>query len=156
MVDPDSDDRLLGAIELMYFTYRAFTSHADKILEKRGLNRVHHRVLYFIGRNPELTVGELVETLAISKQALNAPLRQLTEMNLVCAAADPADRRVKRLSLTKKGKGLEAELTASQMKRLTAAFDAVGADDADIWFRVMAELCGRSGGTGPAPKGSAP
>ncbi|MBD3768954.1 MAG: MarR family transcriptional regulator [Rhodobacterales bacterium] len=144
MVDPDSDDRMLSAIELMYFAYREFTSHADKILDRRGLNRVHHRLLYFIERNPNLKIGELLETLAISKQALNAPLRQLIEMNLVCPVADEADRRVKRLCLTEKGKRLEAELTGAQVRRLGRVFEVVGADDANRWFRVMTELSGRS------------
>ena len=151
MVDHKSDDRLHDAIELMYFAYREFTSHADKVLEKRGLNRVHHRILYFIGRNPNLRVGELLETLAISKQALNAPMRQLIEMNLVCTAADEADRRVKRLCLTGKGKQFEGELTGSQIKHLGKVFGTVGNDDAGKWFRVMTELSGRAG---DAPAGA--
>ena len=48
-------------IEAFYFAYRAFTRVADDILESRGLNRVHHRILYFVGRHPGITVGELLE-----------------------------------------------------------------------------------------------
>ena len=67
----------------MYFSYRAFTKEPDKLLAKRGLNRVHHRVLYFVGRNPGIAVNELLTILDVSKQALNQPMRQLLEMRLI-------------------------------------------------------------------------
>ena len=89
MVDPRQDE-LREAIELLYFAYRAFTDQPDRILEGRGLGRMHHRILYFIGRNPGISIGGLLGVLAISKQALNAPLRQLIEMKLVASMADVA------------------------------------------------------------------
>jgi DNA-binding MarR family transcriptional regulator len=140
MVDPVRQEELRGAIELLYFAYRGFTDRPDRILEKRGLSRVHHRILYFIGRRPEVSVRGLLELLAVSKQALNAPLRQLIEMGLVRADADAADRRVKKLRLTAEGRRLEAELTGAQMRHLQAAFDRLGADPERGWRAVMAEL----------------
>ena len=151
MVDPSSraapknPEALRDAIELMYFAYRAFTDRADRILERRGLGRVHHRILYFIGRNPDISVSGLLEVLAVSKQALNAPLRQLLEMNLVAVAAAGPDKRVKPLRLTESGRRLEGELTGAQMRQLQAAFDAAGAEPADGWRAVMAELARAEG-----------
>jgi DNA-binding MarR family transcriptional regulator len=140
MVDLKRQDELRGAIELLYFAYRGFTDRPDRILERRGLGRVHHRILYFIGRRPAVSVRGLLELLAVSKQALNAPLRQLMEMNLVSALADPDDRRVKNLRLTPEGQRLEAELTGAQMRHLQVAFEAVGAEAEAGWRAVMEEL----------------
>jgi hypothetical protein len=59
LMDRNAADRnarqrqLQEAIELLYFGYRAFTDRPDRILGQRGLNRVHHRILYFVGRNPD-------------------------------------------------------------------------------------------------------
>jgi DNA-binding MarR family transcriptional regulator len=145
MVDLKRQHELRDAIELLYYAYRAFTDRADRILERRGLGRVHHRILYFIGRRPDVSVRGLLEVLAVSKQALNAPLRQLLEMNLVAAVASAEDRRVKRLRLTAEGQRLEAELTGAQMRRLEAAFDAAGLDSENGWRRVMADLAGPGG-----------
>lgn len=131
---------LRRAIELLFFGYREFTDRPDRILERRGLSRVHHRILYFVGANPGLSVGGLLDILAVTKQALSAPLRQLTEMRLVALAPDTADRRVKRLSLTTEGARLEAELTGVQTRLLSAAFDAAGPADAAGWRRVMERL----------------
>ncbi len=131
---------LRDAIEQFYFAYRGFTDRPDRILEKRGLGRVHHRILYFIGRRPDVSVRGLLDLLAVSKQALNAPLRQLMEMGLVGAEASPDDRRVKRLSLTEAGRKLEAELTEAQTRHLRAAFERAGDEAQHGWRTVMGEL----------------
>jgi DNA-binding MarR family transcriptional regulator len=143
MVDLD-DPSLLGdmhgAIEQFYFAYRGFTDRPDRILERRGLSRVHHRILYFIGSRPDVSVRGLLDLLAVSKQALNAPLRQLVEMDLVGVEVSPEDRRVKRLRLTASGQKLEAELTEAQTRHLRAAFDRAGAEAQAGWRTVMGEL----------------
>lgn len=141
--DPALSDDLHEAIEQFYFAYRGFTDRPDRILERRGLGRVHHRILYFIGRRPDVSVRGLLDLLAVSKQALNAPLRQLIEMGLVGAEAGALDRRVKNLRLTALGRKLEAELTEAQTRHLRAAFDRAGPAAQAGWTAVMAELIGR-------------
>lgn len=138
--DPALSDDLHEAIEQFYFAYRGFTDRPDRILERRGLGRVHHRILYFIGRRPDVSVRGLLDLLAVSKQALNAPLRQLIEMGLVGTEAGAQDRRVKNLRLTESGRKLEAELTEAQTRHLRAAFDRAGAEAHAGWTAVMAEL----------------
>ncbi len=138
--DPALSDDLHEAIEQFYFAYRGFTDRPDRILERRGLGRVHHRILYFIGRRPDVSVRGLLDLLAVSKQALNAPLRQLIEMGLVGTEAGALDRRVKNLRLTESGRKLEAELTEAQTRHLRAAFDRAGAQAHAGWTAVMAEL----------------
>ncbi len=128
------------AIEQLYFGYRAFTARPDRILAERGLGRVHHRILYFVGRNPCISVNALLGTLAVSKQALHAPLRQLLEMKLVEMLPAEHDRRVRQLSLTAAGEKLEARLTGTQMRQLDAVFAAAGADAERGWHRVMRGL----------------
>lgn len=140
MVDLKREGELRGAIELLYFAYRGFTDPPDRMLERRGLGRVHHRILYFIGRRPEVSVRGLLDLLAVSKQALNAPLRQLIEMGLVTTTAGADDRRVKNLSLTAEGQKLEEELTGAQMRHLQDAFERAGPVHEAGWRTVMAEL----------------
>jgi DNA-binding MarR family transcriptional regulator len=151
MVDPKSEPQLRAAIELLYFAYRAFTAGPDRMLAQRGLGRVHHRILYFVARNPGGSVKQLLEILAITKQALHLPLRQLQSMGLVEAACDERDARVRRLRLSAEGVRLEARLTATQMKQLEEAFSRGGADAMDGWLAVMRALAGQStGDAGPS------
>ena len=48
------------AMEAFFFGYQAFTSKPDEILARRGLSRVHHRILFFIAKYPGLSVKELL------------------------------------------------------------------------------------------------
>jgi len=135
-----SDAQLRQAIEYLYYAYRSFTERPDKILDKRGLGRVHHRILYFVGRNPGTTVNALLNTLQVSKQALNVPLRQLVAMQLVTAQTAPHDGRVRHLSLTRSGTKLEAQLSGTQMAQLRQAFEAAGPSAHAGWNAVMQTL----------------
>ncbi|MBI5889953.1 MAG: MarR family transcriptional regulator [Nitrosomonadales bacterium] len=138
------EDALRLAIEQFYFGYRAFTTPPDRILDQRGLGRVHHRILYFVGSNPHISVNTLLALLNVSKQALNAPLRQLIEMNLIAMDTAEHDHRVRQLSLTASGSKLEAQLTGTQMKQLQAVFDEVGAGAEAGWHRVMNSLAAKA------------
>ena len=137
MIDPKRQAELRHSIELFYFAYRTFTAGPDRILNQRGLGRVHHRILYFVGRNPEIVVNDLLGILDVSKQALNAPLRQLIEMKLMAVRVAPHDRRYKQLRLTAAGEDLESRLTGTQLRLLAGVFDAAGADTEKAWRAVM-------------------
>jgi DNA-binding MarR family transcriptional regulator len=140
MVDQNKQALLRNSIEQFYFAYRAFTARPDKILEQRGLGRVHHRILYFVAHRPGLSVNELLSILGVSKQALNAPLRQLLEMNLLSNDAADHDRRVKQIYLTEDGRKLEAQLTSTQMKQLDAVFQQAGNKSAAAWLSIMTAI----------------
>lgn len=140
MVDHSQDPRLQQAIELFFFAYRSFTAVPDQILQEKGLGRVHHRILYFVGRNPRLNINELLQILGVSKQALNAPLRKLTELGLIEVETASHDRRVKQLRLSKSGARLEAQLTQSQMQHLARAFNRCGDKALDGWVKIMQSL----------------
>ena len=140
MVDQKKRTELRQGIETFYFAYREFTSQPDRILATLGLNRAHHRILYFIGRNPGIGVGKLLGILNISKQALHAPLRQLIDLNLVARCRDRNDRRVKCLELTQQGTALESRLTEVQMQLLEKAFTNSPRKAEKYWMRVMQEI----------------
>lgn len=142
MVDLKTDDDAREAIELLYLGYRAFTRRADHALDKRGLGRAHHRILYFVGRDPDASVADLLDALAISKQALHVPLRQLIAMELIESRQSSRDGRVKMLRLTPSGKRLESRLTGVQAELLEQMFEHVGPDVEDAWrvaMRVLAQ-----------------
>lgn len=140
MIDLNRQTNLRHAIEQFYFAYRAFTDRADKVLEQKGLGRVHHRILYFVAHNPDVTVNKLLAILGVSKQALNAPLRQLIEMKLIAVKIAERDKRVKQLSLTTTGQKLENQLTSLQMQHLDTAFTVAGSKAETGWIKVMAAL----------------
>ena len=131
---------LNSALEALYFAHRALIAKPDAILARHGLSRGHHRILFFVGRNPKLSINDLLTKLGVCKQSINAPLRKLQQMGLINSVSDSRDKRIKRLSLSPSGAILEDELTEDQRRRLAKAFAAVGGDIEPIWFNMMAEL----------------
>ena len=139
MVDLNAAD-LDEAQELLFFAFRNLTAAPDRILAARGLSRVHHRILYFVRRNPGLGPGDLLRILRVSKQALARPLRDLTGQGLLEAESVPENRRRKRLALTAAGVRLERRISGLQRRRFAAAFAATGPSAARSWRRVMSLL----------------
>ncbi|MNZ42584.1 MarR family protein [compost metagenome] len=130
----------LQAMEDFFFSYRAFTAKPDEILARRGLSRVHHRILFFIARYPGLSVKELLAALGVSKQALNIPLRQLLEMHLISSEASASDKRKRLLGLTEEGEKLETALRREQARLLERAFSEAGEDAVKGWLTVNQAL----------------
>jgi DNA-binding MarR family transcriptional regulator len=59
--------------------FRKCSSTGDGALRAAGLGRAHRRALYFIARNPRLSVAALLGLLKITKQSLNRVLNDLLE-----------------------------------------------------------------------------
>lgn len=127
-------------MELLYFGYTRLTNAIDQELAKQGLGRAHHRALYFIARQPDLTVGELLRLLAITKQSLGRVLKELHDRDLVITKTGPLDRRQKLLRLTSKGAALEAELFAQLRERLSAAYVTAGQESVSGFWHVLEGL----------------
>tara|TARA_B100001057_G_scaffold475257_1_gene541856 strand:- start:1240 stop:1722 length:483 start_codon:yes stop_codon:yes gene_type:complete len=104
-------------IELMFFSYRDFTSGPDKILEKIKFGRAHHRVIYFVGKRNNLTIKELLSILQITKQSLSRVLNQLVNEKYILLSIGE-DKRTKKLTLSKKGEELEKKLSNIQVANI--------------------------------------
>src|SRR5262249_60898347 len=107
------EDELRQGIELLFYAYRDFTAQADAVLEAYGFGRAHHRVIYFVGRNPGMPVSALLDILKITKQSLSRVLGQLLRQGFVQQRPGP-DRRQRLLDVTPQGAELERRLTAVQ------------------------------------------
>src|SRR5574338_1417046 len=105
------EEDLRQAIELLFFAYRDFTGEADQLLVEYGFGRAHHRVIYFVGRQPGMTVSELLGILKITKQSLSRVLSALVAQGFVIQRQGERDRRQRLLHLTDKGAELERRLT---------------------------------------------
>jgi len=128
---------LREAQDLLFFAYRDFTNAADVVLADLGLGRAHHRALHFIGRNPDMSVSELLGILRITKQSLARVLNDLLGQGYVTQAPGHGDRRQRLLRLTEAGVALERRLFDAQCARLAPAFAQAGPQAVDGFRRVM-------------------
>jgi DNA-binding MarR family transcriptional regulator len=127
-------------IELFFYSYRAFTAQADSLLAERQWGRVHHRILYFVARNPGISVNQLLGKLAVSKQALHGPMKALQTAGLINSCSDLMDKRVKCLTLTSDGQALENELTGPQRQLLQKIESELGIEVTLAWRKMLLAL----------------
>ncbi|MGE4562437.1 MAG: MarR family transcriptional regulator [Rhodospirillales bacterium] len=131
------EEELHQAMELLFFAYRDFTGEANAVLIDCGLGHAHHRVIYFVGRNPGITVSQLLGILKITKQSLSRVLGQLIDDGYVVKESDCGDRRRRLLSLTAKGAELLTQLTTRQSDRIARAYREAGADAVEGFCTVL-------------------
>ena len=138
------EEELRQGIELLFYAYRDFTAGPDEILASYGFGRAHHRVIYFVGRHPEMTVTELLGILCITKQSLSRVLSQLVRQGFIVQRAGQRDRRQRLLELTEKGVELERELSENQRIRVANAYREAGAQAVDGFRKVMLGIIGNT------------
>ena len=93
--------------------------------------------MHFVGRHPQMTVGELLGILRITKQSLNRVLGQLVRQGSSSSSAAPHDRRQRLLELTESGRELERRLSEPQRARVAAAYREAGAQAVEGFRKVM-------------------
>ncbi|MGI9400827.1 MAG: MarR family winged helix-turn-helix transcriptional regulator [Rhizobiaceae bacterium] len=142
-----SDVPQIANIELLFFAYRDFTADADRMLKRIGFGRAHHRALYFVNRNPGMTVAELISILDITKQSLSRVLRQLIDSDYIRQVEGDEDRRQRLLYPTFKGRELILELSAPQSRRIDKAMKNLELNDKSIISRFMKEMMNQPGQT---------
>ena len=134
------EEELRQGMELLFFAYRDFIAEPDKILAGYGYGRAHHRVIYFVGRHPSITVSELLAILQITKQSLSRVLGQLVRDGLIVQRPGLRDRRQRLLELTEAGRDLELRLSEDQRRRIARAYREAGAEAVDGYRTVLRNL----------------
>jgi len=134
------EEDLRQAMELLFFAYRDFTAEPDTILREYGFGRAHHRVVHFVGRNPGISVSELLAILKITKQSLSRVLGQLIDEGYIAQRPGTRDRRQRLLELTPKGIDFEDRLSRGQRELIARAYRAVGAEAVEGFRKVMLGL----------------
>jgi DNA-binding MarR family transcriptional regulator len=134
---PPVEDEVWQGIELLFFAYRDFTAEPDTILAQYDFGRAHHRVIHFVGRHPQMTVGELLGILRITKQSLSRVLGQLVRQGFIIQRPGSRDRRQRLLDLTSKGRVLERQLSGPQRVRVANAYRQAGARAVEGFRKVL-------------------
>jgi DNA-binding MarR family transcriptional regulator len=134
------EDELRQGIELLYYAYRDFTAEPDAMLARYGFGRAHHRVIYFVGRHPQMSVSELLGILRITKQSLARVLGQLVRQGFIVQQTGKSDRRQRLLQLTPAGIELERELSENQRHRIERAYAEAGPQAVEGFRKVMLQI----------------
>lgn len=134
-----SEAETVALIELLFFAYRDFVSDPDEILSELGFGRAHHRVVHFVGRDPGMTVQQLLDILRITKQSLGRVLKELIDKGYVVQREGDTDRRQRLMFLTEKGESLRQRLMAPQLARIRRAVGQ-GGEAAHLYRKVLYQM----------------
>jgi DNA-binding MarR family transcriptional regulator len=108
MVDQTDWDLRLGY--LIHDVSRLRRMMFDRALAPLGITRSQWWVLAFISRKDGLPQTQLANELDVGKVAVGALIDRLESSGFVIRQADPVDRRIKRVYVTKQAKGFLEKL----------------------------------------------
>jgi DNA-binding MarR family transcriptional regulator len=134
------DEELRQGVDLLFFASRDISAYGESALQSARLGRAHARAIYFIARNPGLSVAELLSILKVTKQSLNRVLNDLINGGFVERKAGMRDRRTRLLRLSDKGATLEEAIWEARRPRLVRAFRDAGPEAVQGFRRVLASL----------------
>jgi DNA-binding MarR family transcriptional regulator len=134
------DEELIRGIELLDFAHRALVAEPERLLGGLGLGRHHQRLIHFVGRDPGVTMVQLLDLLQLSKQSTSRLLKELIAKGLITQRPNPHDRRQRLLELTERGRQLDEQLTRRLRRRLASAYRAAGAEAVAGYHKVLLGL----------------
>lgn len=128
------------ALELFLFGHLNLAADADEELASLGFHRTHHRILYLVAGYPGTSVGDLISTLRLTPQAVQSPMKQLSEAGYLEQRYASTDRRKRCLFTTRAGDALLARLSKRQHKRLAEAFHLAGPSAVNGFLVVLEKM----------------
>ncbi|HLY58676.1 MAG TPA: MarR family transcriptional regulator [Stellaceae bacterium] len=134
------EEELRQGLDLLFFAARDLGEEADAAVTAMGLGTGHRQILHFVGREPQISVGGLLDILHLTKQTLSRLVHELIERGLVAQLPGAIDRRQRLLSLTDEGRKLERLLWERQRQRIARAWRGAGPDAVEGFRRVLLGL----------------
>jgi DNA-binding MarR family transcriptional regulator len=133
-------DAIRGGMDLLLFAHKSHVQRSDEELEKLGFGHAQHRILYFLARQPELSVGGLLALLQVRKQYLGRVLNPLIRTGYVEQNPCKRDKRRRLLRLTAEGHALEHRLFIQLQANMERAYAAAGEDAVNGFWILMQHL----------------
>jgi DNA-binding MarR family transcriptional regulator len=98
----------------------------DQYLQRHGLTITQYSLLAHLNRLDGVSIGALAEKLIMDPTTLTRNLRPLERQELIRLAADPRDRRSRRLRLTDQGRALLTEARPAWIEAQRHIEDTLG------------------------------
>ena len=119
---------------------RALARRFDEAFRPLGLTNGQFSLLMALNRDEPAGMGAVAALLAMDRTTLTAALKPLERRGLIKVAADPIDRRSRRIGLTAAGRRLLAQAVPIWKSAHGEIEDLVGARDADGLRRELRAL----------------
>jgi MarR family transcriptional regulator, organic hydroperoxide resistance regulator len=135
---------VLEFMRLVWGLHHALQSRSKRMEQTLGVTGPQRLVIRVIGRYPQVSAGELAETLKVHPSTLTGILRRLESRGFVRRSDDTRDRRRALLQLTKSGRELDLlkafTVEAAARRALRTISDSRLEISADLLTRLTEEL----------------
>ncbi len=119
----------------------AAARHAEvSYLGHFGLPLLEARTMLLLGSTGPASLKTVCKQANIEKAYASRLIEKLIRKGLVQKVEDPDDRRAVRLTLTKKGAALNADLQAEVVQRNDHLMSVLNAEEQDIFLRCLSKL----------------
>lgn len=119
-----------------------------------GLSIPEWRILANLGRFGPLNAGDLAQHSSLDKPKVTRALQKLEARGLVQRAVETRDRRQVRLSLTRRGRMMVAQIAGLALEWETELVSVLSAGDRDRLERIMKSLSARTAELSAAKRAS--
>ncbi len=130
----------LSFMRLLWTLEHELQAGSKRMQKRLGVTGPQRLALRLIGRQPEVSAGELADTLQLHPSTLTGILEILVNRPLVLRKTDPADRRRIRLRLTQAGAKLDAARGNTVEAAVKRALAHCNGTDLAASRRVLNEL----------------
>jgi DNA-binding MarR family transcriptional regulator len=134
------EDEVRRGIEYLFFAHASLWRSIDARLAEQGLGRAHYRALYFIARQPGLTISDLLALLGITKQSLGRVVKELESRDMLTTRPGNRDRRQKELRLSEAGRTIEAAVFVLLRDTMSRAYTHAGQQAVTGFWQVSEAL----------------
>ena len=139
-------DPALEFIRLMWSVDHELQRVSKRMVGRIGLTAPQRLAVRFIGRQPEVTAGELAALLHLHPGTVTGIVKRLADMQLVARRRSTDDTRRVHLTLTMQGQAINRRrrgTVEAAVRRALAGVSAVQVDAAaDVMRRLARELAG--------------
>ncbi len=139
-------DPALEFIRLMWSVDHELQRVSKRMVGRIGLTAPQRLAVRFIGRQPEVTAGELAALLHLHPGTVTGIVKRLADMQLVARRRSTDDTRRVHLTLTVQGQAINRRrrgTVEAAVRRALAGVSAVQVDAAaDVMRRLARELAG--------------
>jgi DNA-binding MarR family transcriptional regulator len=124
------EDEVRRGIEFLFFAHASLWRAIDARLAEKTLGRAHYRALYFIARQPGLTISDLLARV----------VKELEAREYLTTRPGNRDRRAKELRLTDAGRTIEREIFTALRDAMSRAYTHAGQQAVTGFWQVSEAL----------------
>lgn len=126
--------------DIMPIMIREFARYQVNELSKGKITLPQFLILGFLEKSGEAKMSDLANFMAVSTAATTGTVDRLVRYGYVTRELEPEDRRVIKIKITLKGKGLIKKINSQRRQMIIDIFGKISESDRSDYLRVLTKI----------------